>query len=94
VVAPTEGLAFDGLEANQQVRVDIMNPAAALDDVGSGVLLNVFRTVAGDSLLIGPRTISADLTAFAGQTIRIRFVEVDNQLFQQFGVDAVDVTAQ
>jgi len=91
VNAPTAGLAFDGGEDNQQFRVDVMNPAAAVTDVGAGVLLNVYRTQPGDSLVTGYRTLTADLTPFAGQTVRIRFALVDNLLFFHAGVDAVDV---
>lgn len=93
VVAPTSGLRIDQ-GPNQQVRVDIVDPGAALTDVGSGVLMNVFQTLPGDPLTIGPKTISADLTAFAGQTVRLRFAEVDNDFYQHLGVDAVDVTSQ
>jgi hypothetical protein len=88
--APTVGLAWD-TEDNQQFRVDVMNPAAAVTDVGTGVLLNVYRTQPGDSLSTGYRALTADLTAFAGQTVRIRFAEVDNQGNLNVGVDAVDV---
>lgn len=93
VIAPTVGLDYTS-EANQQVRVDVMDPAAAVADVGAGVLLNIFQTQPGDSLILPPRQITADLSAFAGQTVRIRFAEVDNQNFQHFGVDAVDVSAK
>lgn len=90
VIAATGGLAFDGA-ANQQFRVDVMNPAAAVTDVGAGVLLNVYQTQPGDSLVTGYRTLTANLTPFAGQTVRIRFALVDNQWFFHAGVDAVDV---
>ena len=74
---------------NQQFRVDIMNPAAAADDVGAGVLMNVYQTQPGDSSTLGYTTISADLSAYAGQTVRIRFAEVDNQFYLNTGVDQV-----
>jgi len=90
-IAPTAGLAHDGGEANQQFRVDVMDPTAPLTDVGAGVLLNVYQTDPGDPLETGYIQLTADLTPFAGQTVRIRFAEVDNQLFLHAGVDAVDV---
>lgn len=90
VIAPTAGLAFDS-EPNQQFRVDVMNPAADVTDVGAGVLLNVYRTDPGDPLASGYIQLTADLTPFAGQTVRIRFAEVDNQNWLHAGVDAVDV---
>src|SRR5207253_5889980 len=86
---------------NQHVRVDIMDPTALVDDVGAGVLRNIFITTPGDPLvttapgnqLTTPvyRTIVADLSAFAGKTIRLRFAEVDNQSFLQMGIDSVRV---
>jgi len=79
---------------NQQFRIDIMNPAAAIDDVGAGVLLNVFATGPASPFAIGYTPISANLNAFQGQTIRLRFVEVDNQLWFNVGVDAVSIQAE
>lgn len=91
VIAPTAGLAHDGGENNQQFRVDVMNPAAPLTDVGTGVLLNVYRTDPGDLAQSGYVQLTADLTPYAGQTVRIRFAEVDNMGYLHAGVDAVDV---
>ncbi len=84
-------LACDG-ETNQQIRVDILNTAAPVDSVAAGdVLLNVFRTEVGDPAVLGPSQFTADLSAFAGQTVRLRFADVDNLFFQTLVVDAVDV---
>jgi hypothetical protein len=91
VNAATAGLASDAGESNQQVRVDVMNPTAGVTDVGAGVLLNVYRTQPGDSLVTGYKTLTADLSGFAGQSVRIRFAEVDTQGFLHLGVDSVDV---
>lgn len=91
VIAATGGLSFNSGALNQQFRVDVMNPAAAVDDVGTGVRLNVYQTQPGDPLQSGYIELTADLTAFAGQTVRIRFAEVDNQGFFHAAVDAVDV---
>jgi hypothetical protein len=76
-----------------------MDPTAPVDDVGAGVLRNIFITAPGDPLVTTApgdpqmtpvyRTIVADLSAFAGQRIRLRFAEVNNQLFLQMGVDKV-----
>jgi len=76
---------------NQQARIDIMTTASAVTDVGAGVLLNVYQTNVGDPLVSGYTAISADLTQFAGQTVRLRIAEVDNQLFFNFGVDQVSI---
>jgi hypothetical protein len=70
-------LDFQG-GANQQLRIDIMDPSAPADDVGAGVLRNILRTLPGDPLTFGYAPVSADLSEFAGQTIRLRIAEVDN----------------
>ena len=78
--------------ANQQVRIDIMSNGSNILDVGSGVLLNVFRTNPLTPQLEGYITITANLTQFAGQTVRIRIAGVNNQAPLIVGVDNVKVT--
>jgi hypothetical protein len=78
---------------NQQIRVDIMDPTSDSTAVSAGVLMNLFSVEPGvtpDSL--GYMTISADLSPLAGQTIRLRFAEVDNLGFLHMGVDSVFLT--
>ena len=79
--------------ANQQVRIDIMSSTSNILDVGSGVLLNVFRTNPLTGQVQGYVTITANLTQFAGQTVRIRIAGVNNQGPMIVGVDNVRVTA-
>jgi hypothetical protein len=65
----------DGLTlntSNQQMRVDIIDPAADPYTTGSGVLLNLFQTLPGDPNEIGYTPIEFDLTPFAGTTVRFR----------------------
>lgn len=76
---------------NQHVRVDIMDPMAPVDDVGAGVLTNLFIPAPGDPPVSGYQTLTADLSAFAGRTVRLRFAEVDNQNALQMGVDNIQV---
>jgi hypothetical protein len=64
---------------NEQYRIDVMSPSAALTSIApADVLVNVFRTHAGDPQNMAPTKLTADLTPYAGQTIRLRFAEVDN----------------
>jgi hypothetical protein len=80
--------------ANQQYRIDVMKPSAPIDSVAAGdALLTVFRTLAGDPQSLGPTVKTADLTAFAGQTIRLRLAEVDNQFFFNAGADAISINS-
>ncbi len=81
-------LNFDpNIGPNQYFRMDIMNPSAVLDDVGGGVLQNLYITNPGDALVQSYQTVTANLSAFSGQTVRLRFAEVDNQFFFNVGVD-------
>jgi Fibronectin type III domain len=75
---------------NQQARIDIMDPAAPWNDVGAGVLANVFQW-SGGATAGGYQSIQRDVTAYAGRTIRLRLAEVDNRQSLFFGVDAVSV---
>lgn len=82
---------------NQQVRVDIITPTADPFSVAAGdVLATIFQTQPGDPKVSGYTLHSTDLTAllaaYSGQTLRLRFAEVDNQGVLLFGVDAVSLT--
>ncbi|MGA7307037.1 MAG: T9SS type A sorting domain-containing protein [Rhodothermales bacterium] len=89
-VVPSTGTLSANDTVNQHVRVDIMDPNAEVDDVGAGVWMNLYRPVPMvDTTESGYTEMSADLSAFAGQTVRLRFAEVDNQDVLNFGVDNV-----
>jgi hypothetical protein len=78
--------------ANQQYRIDVMRPSAAVDSVASGdVLTNVFRTPTGGAFSVAPTPKTADLSAFAGQTVRLRFAVATTQDNLNGGTDAVAV---
>jgi hypothetical protein len=82
--------------ANQHARVDILTSAAApFSTAPSDVLLNAFITNPGDPTVSGYNTLSVDVTALlnanAGNTLQLRFAEVDNQLFFAFGADNVSL---
>ena len=79
---------------NQQARVDIMSAGADPFSVAAAdILLTLYDIDIGDPLVSGYTTISTDITALlaahAGQTLRLRFAEVDNLAQFQMGVDNV-----
>jgi len=87
-------LDFSTPVLNQQARVDIMSTAADPFSVAAAdVLMNAFQTVPGNPLVSGYNNVDVDLSAlFAanmGNTLRLRFAEVDNVFGFQFGVDNV-----
>jgi hypothetical protein len=89
-------LDFATADLNQQARVDILVAGADPFSVAAGdVLFNAFATVSGDPLTVGYLTYTFDLTALLGanlgQSLRLRFAEVDNVNLFNFGVDAVSL---
>jgi len=91
-------LDFSTPTLNQQARVDIMTTTADPFSVAPGdVLFNAYQTRPGDALVSGYTTISVDLTALIssqrGQTLRLRFAEVDNISVFQLGVDNVSLVS-
>ena len=95
VFASPPTLDFAGGIPNQQYRVDILRPSAPATSVDpADILATVFQTNPGDPTTLAPVTVSADLSSFAGTTVRIRFAEVDNQLFFQASVDAVAISSR
>ena len=90
------GLNFQtlGNNPNQQARVDIMRVGADPFSVALGDLLaTLYQTNAGDPFVDAYQSFSFDISALlnanAGQTLRLRFAEVDNQDIFNFGVDNV-----
>lgn len=82
------------LGPNQQYRVDVIKPTAALTSLEpSDILATVFATKTGDPEELAPAKLTLDLTPFAGQTVRLRFAEVDNQFFFAAATDAVTIVS-
>ncbi len=71
-----------------------MKPSAPLTSIDpADILLAVFRTATGDPPVLLPTMKTADLTPFAGQTVRLRFAEVANQGFFNASTDAVSIAS-
>lgn len=94
---PTLDFGLPGLaRLNQRARVDFTKSGVDPFTLApSDVLLTVFETKVGDALVSGYNRVSADVTSlFAGhpgETLRLRFAEVDNLAPLQFGVDDVQL---
>lgn len=94
--ATPASLDFSTPALNQQARVDILRSGADPFSVAAAdVLMSVYQTHVGDPLVSGYTTIAVDLSALlaahAGQTLRLRFAEVDNVFTFQLGVDNVSL---
>ena len=92
-------LDFSTAALNQQARVDIITTTADPFSVaGPDVLLALYQTLPGRSLVSGYSLIQVDLSAFflahQGETVRLRFAEVDNVAPFNLGVDAVSLNAE
>jgi len=84
-------LDFTG-QPNQQARVDIISTGGPLFD-NTGVLQAIYGTQWNDPVVSGYTTdVTALLLAFSGQTLRLRFAEVDNLSGFNFAVDNIDIT--
>jgi hypothetical protein len=87
-------LDFSTPSLNQQARVDIITTTADPFSIApADVLQNLYATDPGDPLTSGYTTQVADVTALflahAGETLRLRFAEVDNVSPMNLGVDNV-----
>jgi hypothetical protein len=83
-----------GLTLNQQARVDLMGTGADPFSTAAGdVLANLFATTTSTPAVAGYLNFDIDITAVlqahAGETLRLRFAEVDNVNFFNLGVDNV-----
>jgi hypothetical protein len=85
-------LDFDGCEANQQFRVELLDPAAPADTTAAKhVLATIFKTAPGDPSKLAPTTVTFDLSQWADERVRLRFAQVDNRGPLRAGVDDVRV---
>lgn len=83
-------LEFDSCEANQQLRVELTDATAPANATApKHVLATIFKTAPGDPRKLAAKTISFDLSAWAGKRVRIRVAQVDNRGPLRAGIDDV-----
>lgn len=102
IAIPTpNSLNTEGSFENQQVRIDVMKPTAPITSLAPGdILTTIFASSEAENVEgevppaeLPPRLFSADLSAFAGQTVRLRIaVAVTNAPLEAL-VDNVSVTS-
>ncbi|HEX6229037.1 MAG TPA: hypothetical protein VFZ41_06185 [Solirubrobacterales bacterium] len=89
---PVEFAESEFVVPNQQYRIDVMSPTAALDSLDpADILATVFANKTGDAVTMAPTQLGANLTPFAGQTVRLRMAAVGDRLLA--GVDAVSIAS-
>jgi hypothetical protein len=80
-------------QQNQQFRIDVIRPEAPLESLDpADVLRTVFATKRGAPQHMAPTKLTANLSAFAGQTVRIRIASAVTEEVLNAGVDAVSIT--
>ena len=80
-------------QSNQQYRIDVMRPDAPLESLAPADILDtVFRTKKGDPARLSPTRVTADLTRFAGQTVRLRISSAVTEEVFNAGLDAVSIS--
>jgi hypothetical protein len=81
-------------QRNQQFRIDVMRPTAPLESLDpADVLLTLFHTKPGGPLRMAPTKFTADLSPFAGQTVRLRIAAAVHEEVLNAGVDTVKVSS-
>jgi hypothetical protein len=94
IFVPTPQTLSPLLIGNQQVRIDVMRPTAPIDSVNpADILTTVFANKTGDPQVMAPTRLTADLTPFAGQTVRLRIANAVTEGPFNTGLDAVSITS-
>jgi hypothetical protein len=79
-------------QVGQQIRVDVLKPEAPVETAAaSDILATVYASGAGDPLTREPALINADLSSFAGQTVRLRIAVGSPSGALRVGVDGVSI---
>jgi hypothetical protein len=94
VPAPNTLATDETVSDNQQLRIDVVRPAAPIESVAAGdVLAKVFASRDGDPTTILPSRLAADLTPFAGQTVRLRIANAVEGAVFNTGLDRVAIAS-
>jgi hypothetical protein len=89
-----EGPPSEEGSSNEQVRVDVIKPGAPIESLDpSDILATLFANKTGDPQALAPTVLSADLTPFAGQTVRLRIANAANDFIFNAAVDSVSVVS-
>ncbi len=81
-------------EKNQQFRIDVIKPEAPLESLNpDDILRTLFVTKPRDPQSMVPTRLTANLSAFAGQTVRLRIANAVHEEVFNAGVDAVSVSS-
>jgi hypothetical protein len=96
IAVPTPSTLFTSeakmAQPNQQVRVDVLKPNAPIESLSpNDILATVYASRVGDPTELAPTLLSADLSNFAGQTVRLRIAAAVQDAGMQVGVDGVSI---
>jgi hypothetical protein len=81
-------------QLNQQFRIDVMKPDAPLESIDpTDILRTVFASNLKDPQTMAPTRLTANLSPFAGQTVRLRIANAVHEEVFNAGVDAVSITS-
>lgn len=81
-----------GGQANQQYRIDVMRPGSPIESLDpADVLVPVFRSRPGMAQMLAATRLTANLSALAGQKVRLRIAVAANKDLLAGGVDDVAV---
>jgi hypothetical protein len=79
-------------QPNQQVQIDVLKPNAPIESLSpNDILTTVFANKVGDPAELGPTVVTADLSAFAGQTVRLRIADAVQEGAMIVAVDGVSI---
>ncbi len=82
------------MPANQQVRVDVLKPNAPIESLSpNDILATPYASKNGDPQELAPTLLTADLSAFAGQTVRLRIAAAAQEGALAVGVDDVSIVS-